>query len=110
MYYRQQKQPVEILSDAEYQKLIEKVRIGVERRLKIKYEEDPEEALKRLSVELELRNDLGMRSIQATLNKFKLEDDELSDDEQHSLMKFLSGIPSLKDKMSTTLYGTENFK
>lgn len=99
-----------MLTDGDYEKLIEQVRKGVERLRSLHFEEDPDEAIKRLSTELELKNDLGMRILQSTLHKYNTGEGTLTDGEKQSLMNFLSGIPSLKDKLSEFEYGSDEFK
>lgn len=93
-----------------YQNLILQVRESTERMRNTLFDEDPDEAIKRLSAELSLRDDLDMRSIRATLNKYKIGKEELGDQEKATLLKFLSSIPVLEGKVDSTLYGTETFK
>ncbi|CAI2385661.1 unnamed protein product [Moneuplotes crassus] len=107
---KEKEETIKVLSDEDYEKLIEQVRKGVERMRSLHFEEDPEEAIRRLSTELELKNDLGMRILQSTLQKYKAGDNALSEPEKQSLMNFLSGISSLKDKISDLEYGDEDFK
>lgn len=93
-----EKQRLSIISDAEYEKMIDRIKASNKRLKELIYEKDPDEAIHRLSTELSLINDLGMRNIQATLNKYKHSVDNLTDIEESTLMKFLGQIPYFNDK------------
>lgn len=51
-----------------------------------------------------------MHSIQATLNRCKLEGSSVSDEEKQILVKFLTSIPEFADKIDDVVSGTETFR
>ena len=62
-----EKNRLTLIPDDEYNKMIDKVKESNQRLKDVLYEDDPDEAIKRLTLELSLINDLGMRSMQETL-------------------------------------------
>jgi hypothetical protein len=102
--------PITEFDEEHYQKLIQQVKESNERMKNLFYEEDPDEAIKRLSAELSLKNDLSMRIVQQTLSKYKTGMEELTVQEQQSFVKFLKKIPIFNGKIDDSSYNTESFK
>lgn len=107
---RQEKKLLKPLDDEYYSKWIDKVKVSNQRLRDILYENDPDEAINRLSTELSLKNDLGMRLIQSLLNKYNKDESKMTDTEKKTLAKFLSEIPIFSDKITDDIYNTDSFK
>ena len=107
---REEKKMMKPLDDAYYKKCIDRVKVSNQRLRDILYENDPDEAINRLSTELSLKNDLGMRLMQSILNKYNKDENSLSDNEKQTLIKFLSEIPIFNDKITDEIYNTDTFK